>query len=131
MNDHSDDMAGIDVSAGPTGTTISLTGEVDLANVDSVASRLATELRPPKVTLNLRGIRYLDSSGIRMLIDVAQLGEAQRIDLELVVAPDSMVAKVLALSQLERIYAIRATAPRRQTPSVTRRSGCTFESESK
>ena len=130
MNDHSDDMAGIDISAGPTGTTIRLAGEIDLANVDNVATA-RNRAPPPKVTLNLRGIRYLDSSGIRMLIDVAQLGEAQRIDLELVVAPDSMVAKVLALSQLERIYAIRATAPRRQTPSVTRRSGCTFESESK
>lgn len=111
MNDHSDDMAGIDVSTGPTGTTISLAGEIDLANVEHVASRIATELRPPKVTLDLREIRYLDSSGIRMLIDVAQLGDAQRIDLELLVAPDSMVAKVLALSQLERIYAIHTAAP--------------------
>ncbi len=111
MNDDSNNMAAIDVSTGPTGTTISLAGEIDLANVEDVANRLATELRAPKVTLDLREIRYLDSSGIRMLIDVAQLGDARRIDLELVVAPDSMVAKVLALSQLERIYAIRAAAP--------------------
>ena len=103
-----DDMARIDVLAGPTGTTISIVGEVDLANVEAVTSRLANELRPPKVTLDLRGVRYLDSSGVRMLIDVAQMGAAQQIDLEVVVVPGSMVANVLALSQFERISAIRA-----------------------
>lgn len=107
MSDQPDEMARIDVSVDPAGTTVGIAGEIDLANVDDVASRIATQLCPPKVTIDLRDVRYLDSSGIRMLIDVAQLGAARHIDLELVVAPDSMVAKVLALSRLERIYAIR------------------------
>lgn len=105
------ELARIEVASTPEGTTLYVVGEIDLANVDDVRGRLGGELRPPKVTIDMRQLRYIDSSGIRMLIEVAQLGEDRQIDLEVVVEPESLVARVLALGQLERIYAIRTTAP--------------------
>jgi len=66
--------ARLDVSRGPDGgLVLALTGELDLASLPGVAAPLAELLsrEPQPVVLELRDLDFLDSSGIGMLVRIA------------------------------------------------------------
>ena len=82
-----------------------MSGEVDLSNADSVTERLVDAM-PNSATalvLDLSGTQYLDSSGVRMLFELAQRLRNRGQDLELVVPDDSNVKRVLLLTEVERV----------------------------
>jgi len=51
----------------------------------------------------LSGTHYLDSSGVRMLFELAQRLRNRGQDLELVVPDESNVKRVLLLTEVERV----------------------------
>jgi anti-sigma B factor antagonist len=66
-------LLGIDVSMSDEQAVITLSGELDLSNVDSLQTRLqpVLKMRPSVVVFDLGNLRFLDSSGIGLLLDVA------------------------------------------------------------
>ena len=70
-----------------------VSGEVDLSNAASVTDRLidATPNHTTVLVLDLSGTRYLDSSGVRMLFELAQRLRNRGQELQLVVPDDSHV----------------------------------------
>jgi anti-sigma B factor antagonist len=53
-------------------TIFDVTGDIDLANSPAVRKALLTELKEkkiPRVIMNLRGVKYIDSSGIASLVE--------------------------------------------------------------
>jgi anti-anti-sigma factor len=82
-----------------------VSGEVDLSNAASVTDRLieATSNSATALVLDLSGTRYLDSSGVRMLFELAQRLRNRGQDLELVVPDDSNVRRVLLMTEVERV----------------------------
>ena len=82
-----------------------VSGEIDLSNATAVTERLIDAM-PNSATalvLDLSGTRYLDSSGVRMLFELAQRLRNRGQDLELVVPDDSNVKRVLHLTEVERV----------------------------
>jgi anti-anti-sigma factor len=82
-----------------------VSGEVDLSNATSVTERLVDAM-PNSATalvLDLSGTQYLDSSGVRMLFELAQRLRNRAQDLEIVVPDDSNVKRVLLLTEVERV----------------------------
>jgi anti-anti-sigma factor len=82
-----------------------VSGEVDLSNAGSVTERLVDAM-PNSATglvLDLSGTHYLDSSGVRMLFELAQRLRNRGQDLELVVPDESNVKRVLLLTEVERV----------------------------
>jgi anti-anti-sigma factor len=82
-----------------------VSGEVDLSNATSVTERLVAAM-PNSATalvLDLSGTQYLDSSGVRMLFELAQRLRNRGQELELVVPDDSNVKRVLLLTEVERV----------------------------
>jgi stage II sporulation protein AA (anti-sigma F factor antagonist) len=82
-----------------------LRGEVDLANARSVKERLL-EAVPNTATglvLDLTATHHLDSSGVRVLFELAERLENRRQKLEIVVPDDAPVKRVLLLTELERV----------------------------
>ncbi len=82
-----------------------VSGEVDLSNAGSVTERLVDAM-PNSATalvLDLSGTQYLDSSGVRMLFELAQRLRNRGQDLEIVVPDDSNVKRVLLLTEVERV----------------------------
>jgi anti-sigma B factor antagonist len=62
---------------------VDVEGEVDLGTSPNLRKTLFDLLgKKPKLALNLRGLRYIDSSGIATLIEV--LKSAQRMQMEFV-----------------------------------------------
>ena len=70
-------------------------GEVDISNADSVMARLldAVPNTASALVLDLSEVGYLDSSGVRQ-------------ELELVVPDDSMIRRVLLLTEVQRVVPI-------------------------
>lgn len=94
----------IDVRGGEQGdaVTVAIEGEVDASNcaeVSEVLARLATAERAHDVQLDLAGLGFVDSSGLRVLL-VAQLALQQRGGSLRIVAASRTVERLLDVTGL-------------------------------
>lgn len=103
-------LATVDVVHATGRTVAVLSGELDMSNASDVAHRLRTHLPLEGGTLvvHLDEVTYLDSSGLRLLADLAQ-----EPDLELVVvAPGGGNARqALVASRLDQHLDVRDAPP--------------------
>ncbi|HWC96341.1 MAG TPA: STAS domain-containing protein [Candidatus Sulfopaludibacter sp.] len=85
---------------------IDVSGDVDLGSSPNLRRALFDSLREvPKLALNLRALRYIDSSGIATLIEV--LKDAQKLQKEFVLFGLSpAVRDVFHLTHVNRIFRI-------------------------
>jgi anti-sigma B factor antagonist len=65
------------VSAGPEGTVVAPRGELDIATQGELREALARRPADGGVTLDLSGVRFMDTSGLRLILETA---EASRRD---------------------------------------------------
>jgi anti-sigma B factor antagonist len=92
---------------------ISIRGEVDLSTSPELRKVLlqAVEAAEGKVTVDLRAVRYMDSSGVATLIEGLQASRRRKARFTLL-APSKQVRNVLALTRLDAVFEIReAPAP--------------------
>ena len=80
-------------------------GEVDLSNAESVTERLvdAVPNTASALVLDMSGTDYLDSSGVRMIFELAQRLRNRNQDLGLVVPEAANIRRVLILTEVERV----------------------------
>jgi anti-sigma B factor antagonist len=86
----------------PGAGLVRLTGELDLAGagrVTGAVERVSEAGRP--VVLDLRAVTFIDSSGVRTLLDIER-GAARRLAL---LSPSTPVLRVLELTQLRGRFA--------------------------
>ncbi len=90
--------------------TVALSGEIDLSNAVGVEDRIldVTTNDLLGLVLDLTGVTYLDSTGLKLLFTLATRLEISQIELELVVADDSPVRRVLDLSGVGMSVPVRA-----------------------
>jgi stage II sporulation protein AA (anti-sigma F factor antagonist) len=81
---------------------ISLVGEVDLSNADLIQAKLVDAIsnRASAVVLDLAGVRYLDSAGLRVLFLLVGRLETLQIGLEVSAPIGSPARRVVELSGL-------------------------------
>lgn len=93
----------IEITEGPLGPVIALSGEIDLAAVDGVEAAIAPTVASEAeiLVLDLRRVDFLDSSGLRVVlrIDREQREAGRRLA---VVRGGRRVARVLELTGAER-----------------------------
>ncbi|MGZ4676428.1 MAG: STAS domain-containing protein [Acidimicrobiia bacterium] len=84
-------------------TVARLSGEVDLSNVDDVGATLLEAVRPELdcLVVDLSETTYLDSTGVRLLFDLAMRLQTRRQVLRIVVADAAIVRRVLILTKLD------------------------------
>jgi len=93
-----------------TGTTIvDVTGDIDMVTSPGLRKTLMESLKKtPRLVVNMRGVRYVDSSGIASLVEV--LKEARNTKKKLVLfGLNATVHDVLQLTRLAKIFEIRET----------------------
>jgi anti-sigma B factor antagonist len=98
------ELAELSMTTGRTGPvqTITLTGELDLASADAVHGELirAEATDAQTILLDLTGLSFLDSSGIRLLIAAA--GRSQADSRRLVIRrPPENVRRVLRVAGVD------------------------------
>jgi anti-sigma B factor antagonist len=91
------------------GTTVSVTGEMDLATAPSFQRQALSLFSLPveSVTLDLAGLEFIDSSGLRALIAIRDAAEAHRVHLSLRSVPEQ-ARLVLAVTNLTDSFVTEA-----------------------
>lgn len=89
------------IHEGSDGRTLVLQGEIDMSNVEDLVQAATSRPEPGRVRLRMDGVTFIDSTGIRGLLRIAELSGGE---LE-VVAPHPAVRKVL------RVLGLDATPP--------------------
>lgn len=79
--------------------TISLRGELDLSTISEASACLEDDTPPRQTILDLSGVTFIDTSGMRFLIEAQQSAEAQGSSL-LVRNPSARVRVMLRVSGL-------------------------------
>ena len=93
----------------PGSTIVDVTGDIDMGTSPGLRKTLLDSLKlTPRLVVNLREVRYVDSSGIASLVEV--LKEARNSGKHLILfGLNKTVQEVLQLTRLTRIFEIRET----------------------
>lgn len=93
----------VEITDGPLGPVIALSGEIDMSAVGDVESAIGTSVPSEAgvVVIDLREVAFLDSSGLRVVLrlDREQRNAGKRL---VVVRGGRRVARVLELTGAER-----------------------------
>ena len=87
-------------------------GEVDASNVAEigVALRRLVSNQSDVLVVDLSHTAYLDSAGINLMFALGDELRSRQLNLRLVIATNSPIARMLAITGLDRVYPTYATA---------------------
>jgi len=94
----------IEISADPTTLTVRLTGELDLAArpvvAEDVTAALTEQAGVERVVVDLRGVKFCDSSGLGALLDIRRM--AGKLGAAIVLrSPSASVARLLDIAGID------------------------------
>ena len=91
---------------------VRLDGEIDLANTPALSVKILEAIPNDSAGLvvDLSGVRYIDSVGIRMLFKFVRSLHASRQGMAVAVPPDSPVRNLLKITHLDEAALFRASA---------------------
>jgi anti-anti-sigma factor len=98
-------IATLSIDESDVGPVVHLRGEIDLSNSDAVRADLLDAVRQDcqGMILDLRETSYLDSSGVRLLFELAERLHARRQRLVLVVSEEALIRRVVVLTKLDDV----------------------------
>ena len=93
----------VDVDHDPGGATVTVTGDVDLATVRPLerAREQALADSPSRLVIDLRGVRFIDSSGLKFLIDTDRLSRSDGWKLALL-RPQASAMRAFVVTGVDR-----------------------------
>jgi anti-sigma B factor antagonist len=105
-------LHGVEVSRAGDVVVARLDGDIDLANTPTVSARVleAVPNDASGLVVDLSGVRYIDSVGIRMLFTFVRALQASRQSMALAVPPESPVRKLLKITHLDEATVFRPSA---------------------
>lgn len=98
----------LEVAHDGTEVELHLAGEIDLANHEQVAEDVKATItnETTAVRLDLAGVTYLDSTGLRFLFSLAERLERMQVELVVVAPPASIARKVLDVAGFGHIATV-------------------------
>jgi anti-sigma B factor antagonist len=84
-------------------------GELDLATADALADALADLEGARQVSLDLRGLSFIDSTGLRLLVSLGHRAARDGFELSLV-APEPPADRPIQLCGLDKVLPFVASA---------------------
>lgn len=91
-------LAEVVVTQDESGVRAAVIGEVDASNAEEVRAQLEEAITPPRLTIDLSGLSYLDSAGIRVIYAVSESATTRSTELRLVVGNGSPIRRVLDIA---------------------------------
>jgi anti-anti-sigma factor len=85
---------------------VRLEGEIDLSNAEEVRQSILDASSAAGMAIDLSGIAYLDSAGVRLLFEVARALGRRDTRLRLAVSEGSSVRRILDVARVEAIVPI-------------------------
>jgi anti-sigma B factor antagonist len=93
----------VDVDKDQAGATVTVTGDVDLATIRPLENARDRALAgsPSTVLIDLRGVRFIDSSGLKFLIETDRMSRSGGWKLKLLKPPDTAM-RVFRVTGVDR-----------------------------
>jgi anti-sigma B factor antagonist len=93
--------------------TVALVGEVDMSNEAALGAALAevVGMTPARIVIDLAGVSYLDSSGVRCLLNAAKHAAAGGSEL-VVCRPAGIVLRVMKICGVDEVLLGRSDGDR-------------------
>jgi|SRR5579884_355695 len=93
----------VEVTSNGGASTVRVRGELDIATVGRLVQARDDALasRPPELEIDLRPVEFVDSSGLKFLLETYWLAQREGFTLRLLKPPDS-VMKVFTVSGADR-----------------------------
>ncbi|WP_197523355.1 STAS domain-containing protein [Actinokineospora pegani] len=91
---------------------VAVTGEVDLATAPQLEAKLADAVRVPGATgvrVNLAGVEFMDSAGLRVLVAARAAAEQKGLVLTLA-APHDRVRRIIQITGLSEVFGLADSA---------------------
>jgi anti-anti-sigma factor len=109
--DAMDELARIELDEDGPLRVVRLSGEIDISNADDLETRLRAFARGAGFRLDLSGVSYVDSAGVRLLFHLAAAVPGLRLSLG-EASPVRRVLEVAAADQLLLLEGSPAEEPR-------------------
>ena len=95
------------------GDVFRLSGEIDLSNVDQLATAVSSEVRDGKhLILDCAELRFIDSSGMAGLLSLCRgLGPSGRLTLRTLAPPVAKAARILGLDRVPNLELVQPATP--------------------
>ncbi len=93
----------IEVDHGTAGATVTIAGEIDMTTIpplESARERVLAQ-NPTQVLFDLRDVRFIDSSGLKFLLETDRLSRSDGWTLQLV-RPAETAMRVLTLTGVDK-----------------------------
>ncbi len=86
---------------------VRLAGEIDLSNVDRLQQRLDVLVAPGQdVILDLTGVSYIDSQGLRLLVQLHESHVSSGSKFRVVAPPGGIAREVLEMTSIDEDIAV-------------------------
>jgi anti-anti-sigma factor len=110
----------ITVAAGSSGPVVKLSGESDLTTAGQLREAITAQLAPApqRLTVDARGLRFADSASIAVLLEAHRALHDAGGSLELVLRPQSVIARTLSLLGADQVLTIRTPAGTGDQPVI-------------
>jgi anti-anti-sigma factor len=94
-------------------TTVAVTGELDMLTTELLRARLSESLRAgvADLTLDLRALAFMDSTGLRLLIELNQRAQREGWRLRLLAPTDDAAALVLRVTAVDAALPFESPGP--------------------
>jgi anti-anti-sigma factor len=104
-------LVNVEISERDEVLVLTVAGEIDLSNADQLRADVIDAIGSDhdKVALDLTGTSYLDSTGVRLLFDLAARMQARRRHLALVVTDRAIVRRVIVLTKLDEAVPVHSS----------------------
>lgn len=104
-------LQGVDLTVVGDVVVASVGGDIDLANTPTVSAKIleAVPNDAQGLVLDLSGVRYIDSVGIRMLFNFVRTLHASRQGMAIALPAASPVRKLLKITHLDEATVFRET----------------------
>lgn len=89
---------------------VALSGEIDVYTAPELRQRLGETMHdgPPHLVIDLAEVRYIDSSGLSVLLEIHKRAQAERRRASIICA-QPQILKLFALTGLDKILHVHAT----------------------
>jgi anti-sigma B factor antagonist len=91
-------------------TVVRLTGQIDLSNIHQLEQQVGWAIEgSPNVVIDLAGIEYLDSQGLRLFKQLSDKAQKSGCEFAVLAPSDTFVRQVFEMSRLDEYVTVRDT----------------------
>jgi anti-anti-sigma factor len=88
------------------GAVARVRGEIDMATAPAIGVAVLPAIDKGLLELDMTDVAFIDSAGVRMMVDIARRAESAPLALRLVAPQGSIVHRMLELTGVDRLFTI-------------------------